>query len=204
LIKRILLRTNADEYQLYLTGKGNFREDIATIKVYKGNRDSSHKPHHYDALTRYLTENWGAITVEGIEADDAMSTEQWVSNIRKYTNTCIATIDKDLNGTPGWHYNWNQDVLYWVTEEDAYTWFYCQLITGDTTDNIQGVPGAGKAKAYKVLSSCETEEDMYWAVLDLYQAYYGALGYKPMDALIENARLLYMLRDPDQMWNPPC
>jgi len=216
LIKRILLRTNADEYQLYLTGSNNFREDIATIKPYKGNRDSNHKPHHYDALIRYLTENWGAITVEGIEADDQLSIDQMKDYIyhkdiyfktgginRPSTQTCIATIDKDLNGVPALHYNWNQDVMYWVTEEDAYTWLYCQLITGDTTDNIQGVPGAGKAKAYKVLSSCETEEDMYWAVLDLYQAYYGALGYKPMDALVENARLLYMLREREVMWQPP-
>jgi len=201
LIKRILLRTNADEYQLYLTGKDNFREAIATIKPYKDNRDSTHKPHHFDSLTRYLTENWGAITVDGIEADDQLSIDQ--HKAPKGT-TCIASIDKDLNMVEGKHFNWNKDILYSVDEETAITWFYCQLIMGDQVDNIQGIPGAGKAKAYKVLSSCETEEDMYWAVLDLYQAYYGALGYKPMDALIENARLLYMLREEDKMWSPPA
>jgi len=214
LIKRILLRTNADEYQIYLTGKGNFREDIATIKPYKGNRDSNHKPHHYDSLKRYLTENWGAITVEGIEADDQMSIDQFQRLLIRDTitdelgftpdtePTCIATIDKDLNGVPGWHYNWNQDCRYWVDEESAYTWFYCQMIMGDTTDNIPGVPGAGKAKAKQVLSECETEEDMYWAVLDLYQAYYSTLGIKPMAALLENARLLYMMREEDELWSP--
>jgi len=207
LIERILLRTGADEYQLYLTGKGNYREEIATILPYKGNRDSSHKPHHYDSIIRYLTENWGAITVEGIEADDAMSTAQmsgvYNRGFKRYPDTCIATIDKDLDMVPGNHYNWNKDVLYFVDEETAMTWFYAQLIMGDATDNIQGIPGAGKKKAEKVLSSCETEEDMYWAVLDLYQAYYSTLGYKPMDALIENARLLWMRREEGVNWNPP-
>lgn len=208
LIKRILLRTNADEYQLYLTGKGNYREEIATILPYKGNRDSNSKPYHYDSLIRYLTENWGAITVEGIEADDAMSTEQ-MEHLHKHMDrnvygSIIATIDKDLNCTPGLHYNWNQDVIYTVSDEDATTWFYCQLIMGDTTDNIQGIPGAGKAKARKVLGECDNVEEMYWAVLDLYQAYYGALGLKPMDALIENARLLWMRREENVDWNPPA
>jgi len=221
LIKKILLRTGADEYQLYLTGKGNFRDEIATIKPYKGNRDSSHKPHHYDSLIRYLTENWGAITVEGIEADDAMSTEQMRCHIgslsaefgitkylfeelKNFGTTCIATIDKDLDMVPGWHYNWNKDVKYFIDEETAITWFYAQLIMGDQTDNIQGIPGAGKAKAKNTLMSCDTEEDMYWAVLDLYQAYYSTLGMKPMTALLENARLLWMRREEGVDWNPPC
>lgn len=221
LIHKILLRTGADEYQIYLTGKGNYREEIATIKPYKGNRDSTHKPYHYNYLIRYLTENWGAITVEGIEADDIISINQYEEYIkfdpdRRYrdqpkfnNNTCIASIDKDLNMIPGWHYNWNKDEKYFIDEDTAITWFYCQLIMGDSTDNIVGVPGQGKTKAKQVLMNCENEEDMYWEVLNLYQAYYSTLGIKPMDALIENARLLYMLREPlkddwSNLWKPPC
>ena len=205
LIKRILLRTGADDYQIYLTGKGNYREEIATILPYKGNRDSNHKPHHYDALIRYLTENWGAITVEGIEADDAMATYQYQAYISGdpvdgWHETVIATIDKDLDMVPGHHYNWNKDVKYTVDEWTAITWFYVQLIIGDTVDNIQGIKGAGKAKAKKVLMDCDTEEDMYWAVLDLYCEAYD----KPMDALMENARLLWMRREEGTMWEPPC
>ena len=205
LIKKILLRTKADEYQLYLTGKDNFREGIATILKYKGNRDSTHKPHHFDSLKRYLIENWEAIVVDGMEADDAMSIAQMDSISLGFKNdTTISTIDKDLLGTPGWSYNWNTDKLYFVTEEEATRWFYTQLLMGDPTDNIQGIPGIGKVKATKALAGCDTEEDMYWKALDLYQAYYSTLGHKPMDALIENARLLYMLREEDVMWKPPC
>jgi len=199
LINRIILRTKADEYQLYITGKGNYREEIATIKPYKGNRDSSRKPHHFDSLKRYLVDNWGALIVDGIEADDAMGIAQSTCE----GDTCIATIDKDLDMIPGWHYNWNKDLLYFTDEETSITWFYAQLIMGDTVDNIQGIPGAGKGKAKQALMDCDGEEDMYWKVLDMYQAYYSTLGMRPMDALIENARLLWMQREGGEMWNPP-
>jgi len=118
-------------------------------------------------------------------------------------NTCIASIDKDLNGVPGWHFNWNKDDLYWVTEDEATRWFYTQLIMGDPTDNIQGVPSYGIKKAEKALAKCEDEEDMYWVALGLYQYYYEALGYKPMNALLENARLLWMRREEGVDWQPP-
>lgn len=209
LIRKILLRTNATDYQIYISGKGNFREEIATILPYKGNRDSTHKPVHYDALTKYLTENWGAETVEGYEADDALAMEQygWYEQLhptysKESAATCIATIDKDLNMVPGWHYNWNLDEMYWVDEETAITWFYCQLIMGDLqVDNIPGIKGKGKAYAYKVLKDCDTEEDMYWATLCAYQE---SSYEKPMEALIENARLLWMQRHEGEMWNPPA
>lgn len=205
LIKRVMLRTGAEEQQIYLTGKGNFREEVATIKPYKGNREQNKKPYHYDSIKKYLMENWGAIEVEGIEADDAMSTAQMedykVPDIVEgyYVGTCIATIDKDLDMVPGWHYNWNKDILYSVDEWTAMAWFYSQLIMGDTVDNIQGVPKAGKAKARKVLMDCEDEEDMYWATLDLYCSAYE----RPMEALIENALLLWMRREEGVNWNPP-
>jgi len=210
LIKKILLRTGADEWQIYLTGKDNFRDTIATILPYKGNRESSNKPHHYDSLTRYLTENWGAVTVDGIEADDAMATEQsvafgkveyFMSEDGILEDTTICTIDKDLHMIPGNHYNFNKDILHWIDDDTAITWFYCQLIMGDkTVDNIQGIPGAGKAKAKKVLMDCEDEEDMFWAVLELYHGAYE----RPLEALIENARLLWMRREEGVDWNPPA
>lgn len=214
LIQKILLRADADSYQLYLTGKDNFREEIATIAPYKGNRDSTHKPYHYDSLKRYLIENWGAIVIDGMEADDAMSIEQINTFRGQGTNkildpeifkdlvggSIIATIDKDLDGVPGWHYNWNKDKLYWVTDREATYWFYTQLLTGDTVDNIKGVPRVGEKGAEKAYKGCETEEDLYWEALCLYGTKYD----KPLEALVENARLLYMLREEGLMWLPPA
>ena len=54
LLNSIISATKADEYVVYLTGKGNFREEVAVTLPYKGNRDVSHKPDHFDAISEYL------------------------------------------------------------------------------------------------------------------------------------------------------
>lgn len=219
LLRLILERTRADDYQIYITGKGNYREDIATILPYKGNRDSSHKPYHYDSITRYLIENWEAEEVHGIEADDALAIAQY-QDFRKCHeavvsykfNTCIASIDKDLDMVPGLHYNWRKDVLYFIDEWTADTWFYCQLIIGDkSVDNIQGIPGKGPVAAKKILWDCDTNKERYEAVLKAYTEYVKKEGRPEEEAekeLLENARLLWMLREPlnkdrSNMWSPP-
>lgn len=245
LIRKILLRTNADDYTIFISGDGNFRDDIATILPYKGNRDQMAKPAHYDKLTTYLKENWNAQEVIGIEADDAMALEQWgdwqkvtnpmnaliktegKSTAESNLNTCIATIDKDLDMIPGFHYNWRKDVLYFIDEWTADTWFYCQLIMGDKqVDNIEGIPGKGPAAAKKILWDCDTNQERYKAVLNAYIEYEESLFRKAhkdeeitpeveevlvanaKERLIENARLLWMLREPlnedrSNMWSPP-
>jgi hypothetical protein len=58
-------------------------------------------------------------------------------------------------------------------EGTGLTWFYCQLITGDSTDNIPGCPGAGPGKALEALHGLSNEEEMYQATLALYEAKYA-------------------------------
>ena len=48
------------ELEVFLSGKSNFRDDVATIKVYKGNRDPLHKPHWYNEIKEYLRSVWKA------------------------------------------------------------------------------------------------------------------------------------------------
>ena len=202
LIKKILKDTNSDEYQVYLTGKGNYRDKLATILPYKGNRDKLHKPTYYNELTDYLVNVHGAITIDGKEADDEMGIEQygsvlWEGEKDRYDGTCIASIDKDMNMIPGWHYNWNKEVAYLVSPQDAILWFYCQLIMGDRVDNIQGIPRYGPKKAFYILEGCETEEEMYGAVL----AAYEVAGIP--EQLEENANLLWIQREDGVLWKPP-
>jgi len=71
----VLEATDAQYYKAYLTGKGNFREEVATILPYKGTRTAA-KPIHYQAIRDYLVKSWDAIIVEGAEADDFLSIEQ--------------------------------------------------------------------------------------------------------------------------------
>ena len=182
--------------------KSNFRFEVATIKPYKGNRDQP-KPVHYEAARDFLQRRWNATVIHGEEADDALAQFQFphVSNLydgedcEQHDVTCIATVDKDLDMIPGWHYNYSTRQKYWVTKDEALKSFYRQLLEGDRVDNIQGVPGIGKVKAAAYIDSLQTEEQMYEECLRLYE---GNLA-----ALIENAQLLWMRRYPGEMWEVP-
>src|SRR5690606_31252201 len=72
-VQSIIQDVGATSWQGYLTGRDQFREKVATIKPYKGNRDPTHKPYHYDAIKDYLIGKWGAKVVSHYEADDAMA-----------------------------------------------------------------------------------------------------------------------------------
>jgi hypothetical protein len=55
------------DYRVYLTGKGNFRNDVAVTAPYKGNRKDKEKPVHLEAIRKYLIEDWNAVVSEGEE-----------------------------------------------------------------------------------------------------------------------------------------
>lgn len=202
LAKNLLLRVKATvktkEMNVFLTGGRedggvpNFRIAVGTIQPYKGNRVQP-KPLHYQAIRDYLVKQWGATVCHGYEADDALGFNQT-------PDSCIATIDKDLNMIPGDHYNWDKGKYYHVTESEAISFFYHQLLTGDTTDNIMGLPGIGPAKAATALKGLVTEEDMFWKCMCMYEA----SGYaRPHDALVENGKLLWIMRQENVQWKIP-
>ena len=58
------------EMKVYLTGTGNFREQIAVTQPYKGNRTAP-KPLYLPDVRQYLIDMWGAVVIDGKEADDA-------------------------------------------------------------------------------------------------------------------------------------
>jgi hypothetical protein len=197
---------------LFLTGKGNYRENIATIKPYKGNRDKLHKPVHYDALRTFMRERMSAELVEGREADDAMASRQYQS---EYESTVICTIDKDLLMVPGLHYNYKNKTLSSVSPLEGARAFWRSVLVGDAVDNIGGCYKIGPKKADSIMS-CLTSKDLeqynkeaYAAVLDVYLGsmvkygwdIYGGLSAEL--ALLENARLLWMQEFPGQLWVPP-
>jgi len=200
-LEKILKRCKTTKYHGFLSGTGNFRDDIATIKPYKGNRPDR-KPAHYDALTEYLINYWNAKVIDGMEADDALA-------INQTKDTCIASIDKDLLQVPGKHYDFYHDKRLTITRSEAIKRLYGQIIAGDSTDNIGGVPGIGIKGAYKLLELAPFSERGYYGVAK--EAYYKAVeknemcfgGLGPDEALVENARLVYLLRSPSDEWNPP-
>lgn len=207
-IRSIIEGARCAGYKVYLTGEGNFREKIATIQPYKGNRADKEKPYHYQFLRDLFVEEYHAEVIDGMEADDKLAIE----HTECPDTTVICTRDKDLLQVAGWHYGWpcghqKERELHRVTEWEGLYSLYKQMLTGDRTDHIKGLsgtrkkPGIGSAKADKILKGCQNEAALYVAVLLAYQDRYGSrYGWK---FLLENARLLYMLRHEEDEWLPP-
>jgi DNA polymerase-1 len=168
---------------LFLSGKGNFRDAVATIKPYKGTRKKE-KPLHYKALRKHIKQV-GCILSEDEEADDLLGKYQTA-------DTCICTIDKDLDMIAGWHYNFVKLDKYTVSPEDADLFFWWQMVVGDSCDNIPGIQGQGKAAADKMVEAAQADvERMKDAVYDAYHARYVDTWKEVMQ---ENADLLWIRR----------
>ena len=175
-------------WTLHLTGKRNFRDEIAVTAPYKGNRTGTAKPTHYKALREYLAWSWDATIWEGMEADDAVAIEATELGEK----AVIVSLDKDLDQVVGWHYNFAKGLHYYVDQETADFNFYKQFLTGDRVDNIKGVHGIGEKRATALLEG-KTVEEMWEIIVE-------KLGY---DRAIENGHLLYMLRSVGDSFKPP-
>lgn len=157
-MRRILVKTNADSYAGYLSGADNFRKRIAKTKTYKGNRPDE-KPSKYYYAREYLIQHWGAKVVHFIEADDQLGIDQTEELLHdeegnvKECNSVICSIDKDLLQIEGWHYNFVKDEWAFVDKEEAERFLWKQVLVGDSTDNIPGIPGIGDKKAEKILDA---------------------------------------------------
>lgn len=229
-IQEILTAVGATSYTLYLTGKNNFRKEIATVKPYKGTRVNE-KPFHYANLKAYILSLPEGVLVEGMEADDALAIAQtsalnrerhdYLDGPLEEEETVICTRDKDLRQVPGWHYGWEMglqpefamqyvdalgeiELITRYKEDGRVTtvkdrkikgtgsrFFYSQLVTGDTVDNIPGLPGAGAVKAYAAVADAQTDLELFNNVYALYEEKYGE---EAEDRINEQAYLLWMVR----------
>lgn len=211
-IAKITEAAGCDDYILYISGPNNFRVAEGTIKPYKGHRVSP-KPHHYARLKEYFTtsKNFeGKIVVtDGYEADDALAIEQmkwWKKDCTAdcYYDGCpcssvICSRDKDLKMVPGYHYSWGsggqkEKERWFVTEEEGNLWFFTQLLTGDSTDNIPGLYRVGPTNAKKLLDGLSGALSLYSKVQHEYEVRFGSYWKMFMH---ENARLLWMMRTED-------
>lgn len=179
------------DYAVYLSGpsKDNYRHNYAVTAGYKEHRKNKPKPEHYDAIRAELIEKWDAVVSVGCEADDLIA----IAATEK-PGSVIVSIDKDFDQVPGLHYNPNKDLLYDVAPEDATRFLYEQILMGDSADNIKGIRGVGPKKAAKALEGLTEELDMYNRCVEMYG---------DEARVIENARLLYLQRSPEEIWNAP-
>lgn len=202
--------------RLYLTGKGNFRYDIAKRQPYK-DRPSA-KPFHFHNLTAYMKARYHVIESSGMEADDLMAIHQTGNRsliegnpLYRGPETIICTRDKDLRQVPGWHYGWElgfqpsfgpelvTEIGYINLSKDRKSikgtgmlFFYSQLLTGDRVDSIPGLQGMGPVGAFNILDGCTDTKDALKRVYGAYRRVYGLSAYKEM---LEQGRLLWMTRE---------
>ena len=208
MMEGIFEKTGADAYTCYLTapGRGNFRFDI--FPEYKANRKDTPKPVHFDAIREFLITKYEAEVIEGQEADDSISIAHCKMNPLGFDpeirNSIIASIDKDFNNVPGWHYNFVKDEIYYVTETEALRNFYLQILTGDTADGIPRISKGWREKKTKaLLMGTEEEKEMYQIVLKEIKLNVNGGEHQADDLLIQRARLVWLRREPNQMWSPP-
>ena len=207
-IKEICAAVYATEPPIiYLTGVGNFRIEIAKQRAYKGNRKQL-KPFHYKYIKAYLQSQWNAIIVDGMEADDALCIEQTSRLHRR--DTIICSRDKDLKQCEGYHYTWECGKQgswgpAWVDSigelqlkgpkkltGTGNLFFYSQLLTGDSTDTYDGLPGCGPIRAHSILQGAKNENDMYQRVLSAYRTKFNDAA---EEMVVEQAHLAWMIRE---------
>jgi 5'-3' exonuclease len=195
----ILAATAATSYYVYFsdTRENNFRYAISTD--YKLSRQTQPKPKHYQALKDFLTKEWNAKVTPGQEADDALGINQsaiemeWTC-VDGADRSVICSIDKDLLQVPGLHYNFVRKEHQEVSYTQGLINFYSQFLIGDRVDDIVGVYGLGPKKTEKLLGGLQTEQELFEKVQAIYQ---------DDQRLLKNGQLLWVRREPDQIWQFP-
>lgn len=216
----ILEATKASEFEIWLSDANvnNFRYEVSP--EYKANRIDTKRPVHYEALKEHLITEWGARIAYGMEADDAMGINQvkegvQTSNTTKGYETVICSIDKDLLQIPGLHYNFVREEWAEIDYWSGLKWFYQQILTGDSTDNVNGCRGIGPVKSGRIIGAVSRgagEEGLFQAVLETYEIQEGKSEKRPegktreeiLSAILLAGRLLKIKQKEDEpLWGFP-
>jgi 5'-3' exonuclease len=149
-LKNIATDTGIENMRIYISGKDNFRYKVAKTKPYKGNRATMVAPQFLNYCKEFLIKEYKAVRVHGYEADDGIATDM------TQNNAIHCGIDKDMLQIAGLHYNYVKLEWYEVTPEDAIINLYRQILMGDTSDNIPGLPRVGAKTAEGVIADHRT------------------------------------------------
>jgi len=172
---------------LMAVAKGpHFRDRI--YSDYKGHRKKNQLQSFVTEVRKLAVYEGYAVFAEDREADDYIRT--WAEECRRANKRfIICSIDKDLKCIPGTHYKLNDKPTIEISEKEAMNFYYRQLLMGDPTDKIPGLPGVGPVKAKKYLEDCKTEEDYRQEILGCYKATYGE---EWKDYLLSNGKLIHI------------
>lgn len=193
MILDILNGTNSDKYVGCFTIGKCFRYDI--YPAYKGNRKGLEKPAFFNELRDYLINKWEFISHPKLEADDIISIIA-----RQHQDAVICSVDKDMHQIPGLHYNPKTKQFKDITVEEANQLLWEQVIKGDSTDNIKGIPGKGPKYVETLFKDVENSE----LHLTAFGAYVKELGiYKGVQEFYLNYNLVKLLEDKQYGFEDP-
>lgn len=192
LVRDILKNSEATRYLGFLSSPTNFRNSVYKYAVYKGNRPP--KPEWVvqweSTIKLHLSTVWGFHTVTDLEADDCLSLYAYSRSKITGPGPVLCSPDKDIRNIPGLHYDYKTQErgVFSVSPEEASRSYYIQLLTGDTTDNIKGLPGIGPDKAEKLLPKGMDWLDMDVVVSGQYRKafgdYYGPIILKETESVV--------------------
>ena len=218
--------TNVEPF-MFLTGKTNFRDEVATLKPYKGNRVAD-KPFHLENARMYIRNRYSTYLSKGCEADDLLATA--MTSYRKQDVPCIlCTIDKDLLQVAGWHYKWETwnsgevkphlvDEFGFLTGEykegvSAKTGkptrsFITKSFKGEgylwfmaqllTGDTVDNIAGLEGCGAKKAYECLKEAKSEREALEIVLALYQEKYGETYEERVTEQARLVYMIRELDK------
>lgn len=204
----------AEEVIILLTSPSShkgFRYAVARAKPYQGKRSGGRRPKNWQYLRSLLEAGLPGVRTEitdNAEADDLFGK---FSTALGHENFALHTDDKDLRMVPGIHVDWHSMRITRVTPDTwesrwddlvfGRKWFWLQMLHGDTTDNVPGLPKClidGKVKlcgpktAEALLADVEVEAEAFEVAAQQYAAFYKD---EWPAAMLEQAVLLWMRHD---------
>jgi hypothetical protein len=240
-IEKYRRHAGAESVHLHLTpgtsNKGH-RGALAIQKEYQGNRKNDKaKPRYLHLMRDWMAKHYAATLHQDCEADDGMSSAQYAAldaDMRERSVICSG--DKDLLMVPGLHMDYGDYTLADTETDFGSTWldatksskkikglgqkfFWSQMLTGDTVDNIQGIPKVkfegkwkpvGPVMADVIMQAVTSNKLGFDMVKTLYERYGNEFGFTHWQTgesvpwqrvFVSEAQLLWMRREKH---NPNC
>ena len=169
-IKELKTVLSGDEVRIALTDNPTFRHKL--YDKYKSNRQITWRTRFVNGVKNFLIRYYNAKKEDGLEADDLLRI--WHDQCYHVgAHAIICANDKDMLMVPGRHWDLKKNEEILVDKKMAMHNYYMQMLTGDSTDCIPGIPKVGPVKAGKMLLECEKESDYMFEIMNAYIGYAG-------------------------------
>lgn len=206
-IKIIGDKCDAGSYEIYISGKDNFRDFLPLPEPYKGHRKDQVRPLLLKDLKNYLVEYKGAIVVDGKEADDAVTTRMY-DGFKSKKKIVGCTQDKDATQTEGWYFNPERSKEPFLIKGYGKLWYdaklktepvrgsgriflYYQLLIGDKVDHycprmfvksLTGkTPRYGSKTCFTELTKCTNDKEALALIVKRYKGWFGEEAFEYTD-----------------------